>query len=123
MSYVIATPEILTVAARDVAGIGSSLSAANTAAAAPTTGVLVAAADEVSAQIAAIFGAHAQGYQALGAQAAAFHDQFVQALNAAGGSYAAAEAANASPLQTVEQAALGVINAPTQGAAGAAPDR
>jgi len=29
MSYLIATPEILTVAARDVAGIGSLLSAAN----------------------------------------------------------------------------------------------
>jgi hypothetical protein len=76
--------------------------------------VLVAAADEVSEQIAAIFGAHGQGYQAVGARAAAFHDQFVQALNAAGGSYAAAEAANASPLQTAEQAALGVINVPTQ---------
>ena len=114
MSYLIATPELLTVAARDIAGIGSLLSAANAAAAGPTTGVLVAAADEVSAQIAALFGAHAQGYQALGAQAAAFHDQFVQALNAAGGSYAAAEAANASPLEIAEQAVLNVINAPTQ---------
>ena len=80
MSYLIATPEILTIAARDVAGIGSLLSAANAAAAAPTTGVLVAAADEVSAQIAALFGAHARGYQALSVQAAAFHSEFVLSL-------------------------------------------
>jgi hypothetical protein len=56
--------------------IGSAIGAANAAAAVPTTGFLAAAADEVSVQIAAVFGAHAQGYQALGAQAAAFHDAF-----------------------------------------------
>jgi hypothetical protein len=44
---------------------------------------------------------------------AAFHDQFVQTLSAAGGAYTAGEGANASPLQTVEQDVLGVINAPT----------
>ena len=43
MSYVIAAPDMLAAAAADVAGIGSSLSAANAAAAAPTTGVLAAA--------------------------------------------------------------------------------
>jgi hypothetical protein len=50
----------------------------------------------------------------LGAEAAAFHDQFVQALNAGAGSYASAEAANASPLQTVQQDALNLVNAPAQ---------
>jgi hypothetical protein len=53
--------------------------------------------DEVSAAIAAVFSGLGQGFQALGAQAAAFHDQFVQALNAGAGVYAATEAANASP--------------------------
>jgi PE family len=72
-------------------------------AAAPTTGVLPAAADEVSAAITSLFAGHAQSYQALGSQAATFHAQFVQALSGAGGAYAAAEAANASPLQTVQQ--------------------
>ncbi len=48
-----------------------------------------------------------QAYQALSAQAAAFHQQFVQALSSAAGSYAAAEAANAS------QAVLDVVNGPT----------
>ncbi len=42
MSYVIAAPELLAAAASDVAGIGSSLSAANAAATAPTTSVVAA---------------------------------------------------------------------------------
>ena len=53
------------------------------AAAAPTTTVLAAGADEVSEQIAALFSAHAHGYRTLSAQAAAFHEQFVQALRGA----------------------------------------
>ena len=40
----------------------------------------------------------------------------MQALNSAGGSYLAAEAANASPLQTIEQSLLGGINAPAAAA-------
>ncbi|MXI82010.1 PE domain-containing protein, partial [Mycobacterium tuberculosis] len=50
-------------------------------------------ADEVSAAVADLFGAHAQAYQALSAQAALFHEQFVQALTAAAGRYASTEAA------------------------------
>lgn len=110
MSFVIVAPEALMSVASEVAGIGSVLNAANAAAAAPTTGVLAAAADEVSAAMAALFGAHAQEYQRLSAQAAGFHAQFVQALNAGVNSYASAEAANASPLQAVEQQVLGLIN-------------
>ena len=105
MSYVIAAPEIMTSAATDLSNIGSTLSAAHSAAAAQTTGVLAAGADEVSAAIAALFSVHGQSFQALSAQAAAFHSQFVRALNGAGGAYAAAEAANASPLQAVVQGA------------------
>ena len=48
-----------------------------------------------------MFASHARAYQALSNQAAAFHAQFVQAMNAAGIAYTAAEAANASPLQAV----------------------
>ena len=103
MSYLIATPDMLTTAAADVAAIGSSLSVANAAAAAHTAGVLAAAEDEVSAAIALLFSSHARDYQALSAQAAAFHDQFVQALNNAGGAYAATEAASASPLAALQQ--------------------
>ena len=118
MSFVIAEPEIMTSAATDLANLRSTISSANAAAAAPTTGVLAAAEDEVSAAIAAVFSAHGQGFQALGAQAAAFHDQFVQALTAGAGSYVSAEAANvaafmANPATTIEQELLGLINAPS----------
>jgi hypothetical protein len=72
MSYVIAAPEVMAAAASDLTGIGSTLGAAHTAAAAQTTGILAAAEDEVSKAIAALFSAHGQGFHALGAQAAAF---------------------------------------------------
>src|ERR1700677_2685497 len=114
MSYLVATPDLLTAAATDVAGIGSTLREANAAALAPTTGVIPAAADEVSAAITSLFNVHAQGYQELSDQAAAFHAEFVQTLTSCACSYAIAESANASPLQSVEQQVLGVINAPTQ---------
>lgn len=108
MSFVIASPEALLAAATDLAAIRSTIRAANAAAAVPTTGALAPAADEVSAGIAALFGAQAQSYQAVSAQAAAFHDRFVQLLNAGGGSYASAEIANA------QQNLLNAVNAPTQ---------
>jgi hypothetical protein len=102
MSFVHAAPEFVTVAASDLASIGSTLDAAHAAAVAPTTGVLAAGADEVSAAITTIFAAHAQAYQALSAQAAAFHQQFVQLMNAGAGSYASTEAASVKPLRTLE---------------------
>ncbi|WP_136624853.1 PE family protein, partial [Mycobacterium attenuatum] len=114
MSFVVAVPETLTSTATDLAGIGSAITAANAAAATPTAGVLAAGADEVSAAIATLFSRHAQAYQTLSAQAAGFHDRFVQAFNVAGGWYAAAEAANVSALQSVEQELLNAINAPAE---------
>lgn len=54
MSFVIANPEMLAAAATDLAGIRSAISAA-------------AGADEVSLAISALFGQHAQAYQALSA--------------------------------------------------------
>jgi hypothetical protein len=95
MSFVTTQPEALTAAAANLAGIGTTMSAQNAAAAAPTTGVLPAAADEVSALTAAQFAAHAQLYQAVAAQAAAIHEQFVNTLGTSAVSYAATEAANA----------------------------
>ena len=98
MSFVLTAPELLASAAADVAGIGSSLSAATAAAAPPTTAVLAAAGDEVSAAITSVFSSHARQFQALSAQVAAFHDQFVRTLNSGAWSYASTEAANASPM-------------------------
>jgi hypothetical protein len=113
MSYLAAAPDFLALAASDLSNIGSELIAANAAATAPISAMVPAAGDEISAGITSVFSSHARAYQALSSQAAAFHTQFVQALSGAGASYAAAEAANASPLQTVEQDVLAVINAPT----------
>ncbi|WP_415624111.1 PE family protein, partial [Mycobacterium intermedium] len=108
MSYVIAATDLITAAAADLANIGSTLNAANATASVGTTAMLAAGADEVSAAIAALFSAHGQQYQALSAQATAFHEQFVQALTAGARAYGSAEAAAASPLQSV----LDVINGP-----------
>ncbi len=105
MSYVMVAPELMAAAATDVAAVGSTLGAAHLAAAAPTVAVIPAAADEVSAGIAHLFSAHAQEYQALAGQAAAFHQQFVQHLTASATSFASAEAANVSLLQPLTSAA------------------
>jgi hypothetical protein len=99
MAYVIAAPEMMASAATDVATIGSNVSAAHMAAAAPTLALIPAAADEVSAGIAQLFSQHAQGYQAQAAQAAAFQEPFVQHLTAGAFSYAGIDAALASLLQ------------------------
>ena len=66
---------------------------AQKAAATPTTGMVPAAAEELSALTAAQFSAHAQMYQALSTQAAAAW-LLVNTLAASAGSYAATEAPN-----------------------------
>src|ERR1700757_3583320 len=118
MSFVIAGPQFLASAATDLSNIGSTLRGATASAAPPTTGVLAAAEDEVSAAVASLFSGHAKEFQALSAQAAAFHEQFVQTLTAGAGSYVSAEAANAAaftanPAQTIQQDLLGLINTPS----------
>lgn len=96
MSFVTTQPELLGEAAVNLQGIGSAMTAGNMAAAVPTTGVIPAAADEVSALTAAQFAAHAEMYQAISAQAAAIHEMFVNTLGTSAASYAATEAANAA---------------------------
>lgn len=95
MSFVTAHPDVLAAAAGHLQVIGSSLSAQNAAASAPTAGVVAAAADEVSVITALQFAAHASLYQAVSMQAAAVHEMFVATMTASAGSYAATEAANA----------------------------
>jgi len=105
MSYVTAAPEMLAAAATDVAAVGSTVNAAHLVAAAPTVALIPAAADEVSASITQVFSRAAQEYHALAGHAAAFNQQFAQHLNAAAGSYAAAEAASAASLQHLNTSA------------------
>jgi hypothetical protein len=94
MPFVTAQPEMLAMAAGNLHEIGSAVNATNATAAAPTTGIVPAAADEVSALMAAQFAAHAAMYQAVSVQAATVHDLFVATLSASAGSYAVTEATN-----------------------------
>jgi hypothetical protein len=96
MVFVTAQPESLAAAASRLHAIGSTLAAENATTATPMSGVVPAAADEVSLFTAARFATHAQAFQALSAQAAAMHEAFVSTLQASAGSYAATEAANAA---------------------------
>ncbi len=112
MSLMFATPEALTATASDVAGIGSTLGRASAAAAGPTTAVVAAAEDEISAQLAALFSRHGLAFQQLSGQLSAFHHQFVQALTSGAGAYSAAEADAARTLtNAVHAPAAAVTNA------------
>ncbi|WP_142283705.1 PE domain-containing protein, partial [Mycobacterium gordonae] len=106
-TYLIAAPEALAAASADVSGIGEAIRKATASWAPSTTGIAAAAADEVSAAIARLFGNYAQGFVALDAQAAAFEQQFAAALSAGAGAYASAEAVNLSALQSGDLHALG----------------
>jgi PE family len=95
MSFVTADTDQVSGAAGNLARLGSAMNDVNSAAAAPTTAVTAAGADQVSAAVAALFGAHGQQYQEINAGIAAFHDQFVQTLLGGAQAYAATESANA----------------------------
>lgn len=94
MSMMKAQPEQLAAAADELQAINAAMRAGSAAAAAPTTGVVPAAADVVSALTAAQFAAHAGLYQAISAEAATFQEQLATVLGISAGSYAATEAAN-----------------------------
>jgi PE family len=118
MSYVVAAPEWIGATATQLESVGAELDAAHAVVASRTAGLIPAGADEVSTAVTALFAGYGKEFQELSAQASAFHQRFVQALNSGAGAYAATEAANASPLQTLEQDVLGAINAPTEAALG-----
>jgi hypothetical protein len=96
-----------------LASVGSAINAANANAKAGTTGVPAPGGDSVSAFVMALFAAHAQAYQAAGAQAASYHDLFVQALRASAGAYARAEDINVALQKT-----SGLGSVPGQNSAG-----
>jgi hypothetical protein len=118
MTSLITQPQLMATAAANAAEINSAISAAKAAAAGPTTGLVAAAQDEVSAMTATLFGAYGQEYQAILQQASAFHEQFVAALSAAGNAYTEAEAANATAIS----GGLGAVTSPIQSLMGGAPN-
>lgn len=96
MSFMVATPELLTTAAGDLQGIAAALENAATTAANPTTGIAAAAADEVSTAIARLFGAYGQEFQDMSARGAAFQAEFIQHLNVSAATYLSTDAASAA---------------------------
>lgn len=131
MSFVIAGAEQIAAAAADVSGIQAAVTRANMAATVPTTELLAAAEDEVSAAIAQLFGDYGLAYRFASDRVAQAQTRFAQLLRTAQASYtsaeaaivaslqssveayAAAEATSAGPWQAVIDELLGVVNAPT----------
>jgi hypothetical protein len=111
VSYVIAAPEMMTSAATDLAIISSNLGAAHKVAAAPTVAVAPAAGDEVSAGIARLFSQHAQDFQAAAAQAATFHEQFAQNLNAGAFAYTSIDQAISNDIVNAEHEVESAVGA------------
>ncbi len=120
MSFVIAALDGVTDAAGSLAGIGSALGEATAAAAAPTTGLEAAAADDVSIAVSQLFGTYGKQFQALSAQAAAFHDHFVSLLNGGAAAYLNTEVANATGASAAASD-LGSILGPIFGGGGSMP--
>ncbi|WP_205878369.1 PPE family protein, SVP subgroup [Mycobacterium camsae] len=97
MSFLTAQPEELTAAAGKLQTVGAQQAAQNAAAAAPTTsGVIPAAADEISALQAALFAAYGTLYQQVSAEAGAMYDTFVNTLGFSAQTYSATESANSA---------------------------
>ena len=98
-SFLTLLPEELQTAVTDLGSLGNVLQEANAAASLPTTTILPPALDEVSAAISGVFNAHGAGYQSLAASAQTFHNQFVQNLSSALGSYTNTENAATNMLR------------------------
>jgi PE family len=108
MSSLNIAPDIVAAASGNLENLGSALRSANAAAASQTTAIAAPAADEVSAAITALFGAHAQQFHALTTKAAAFNDEFVNLLDGGAAQYVSTELTNA------QQTLVNAVNAPAQ---------
>ncbi|MFV0494721.1 PPE family protein, SVP subgroup [Mycobacterium sp.] len=96
MSFLTAVPEELAAAAAQLGAIGSALAAQNAGAAAPTTAIAPAAADQVSILQSGIFAAYGALYQQMAAEAQAMQEQYVQTLGLSSGTYEWSETSNAA---------------------------
>ncbi|OBK18823.1 PE family protein [Mycobacterium asiaticum] len=101
MAYVWAQSQVMASAAAQVTAIGTAVDAASAAAARSTTGLVSAAADEVSVAITSLLDAYAkEGQQAI-SQVATLHRQFARSLVTAASAYAGAESVNVSSLTSM----------------------
>ncbi|OBJ87621.1 PecA family PE domain-processing aspartic protease [Mycobacterium asiaticum] len=98
MSQLVVSPSQFVSATTILESIGSSLYSANAAAAVPTTGLVAASADEISAELAAFFAEHGRQYQAAAGQFTTSYEQVVLRLLETAQLYANAEIAVAQQL-------------------------
>lgn len=96
MAFLTTRPEALMAAAGVLEGVGTAMVAHNVAAAAPITGVVPAAADQVSALQATQFAAYGTLYQQISNQASVIHQMIVNTLASSADSYGGTEMLNAT---------------------------
>lgn len=94
MSFLMAQPEILDAASRELHRINAAVREGSSEVVVPTTSVAPAAADAVSILTAHQFSRHGQLFQEISAQAAVVREQLATMLGISAGSYAATEIAN-----------------------------
>jgi PE family len=115
MSFVSVAPDVVSAATENLQNVGSALRSVSATAAAQTAAIVAPAADEVSAAITALFGTHAQEFQKINAQAAAFHDEFVNLLNGSAAQYLDADATNAQQMLGIAADAPPLLHGPLIG--------
>lgn len=108
MAVMQVVPEELASAAEDVGNIGTILEEANAYAALPTSTVLPAGGDAVSAAITPLFNDQSTVYQELAVRVSAFHREFTRLLSAAGAAYTETEQAAQQALRD----AIGEMESP-----------
>ncbi|MHA7648488.1 PPE family protein, SVP subgroup [Mycobacterium sp. ML4] len=113
MSFLTAVPAELAAAAAQLGAIGSALAAQNAGAAAPTTAIAPAAADQVSILQSGIFTAYGALYQQIAAEAQAIQEQFVQTLGLSSGTYESSETANAAAATLADGASAAAVAQPS----------
>src|ERR1700712_4423804 len=110
MSFLTAVPQELAAAAAQLAAVGGALAGQNAGAAAPTTFIAPAAADQVSILQSSIFTAYGALYQQVAAEAQAIQEQFVQTLGLSSGTYQATESSNAAAATLASAASTGAAS-------------
>src|ERR1700749_1118502 len=96
MSFLTAIPQELLSAATQLEGIGTSLTAQNTGAAATTAALEPAASDPVSLLQAGIFSSYGTYYQQIATEAQAIAQRFTSTLGLSSGSYTETKPVNAA---------------------------
>lgn len=119
MSFVTAQSPALLAAADNLQHLGTAMAAQNAAMATPTTDVVPAAADGVSALQAMQFSAYGTWYQQVSQQAEVIHQMLVNTLGSNAGSYGEAESTNQAT--TGSNSLTGLLNSLAGGGSPAAP--